>query len=378
MRGIVVEIKADKMIVLDNQGNYTKQKHINNYKLGQEINLDLYKESNFVDIFINAFTIRKLSIAFSIFFAVLGLTYYGYTYPYSYVSVDINPSMEISLNIFERVISIRPLNGDGEKVLNKLTGYWNSSISEAVDSIVYKAEEENYIDDNKGNEVFITVTSSREKSSEDIRAKIVKNITNTPREKESNIITEVEKVDISKRIDASERNISTGKLILYERLKDIKPDVKLEEVKDKPVRQIVTEIREEVIKEKIRLNKDKDKDKDRIDLEGRPKVEQDKGNKAVVDDLNQNKKDDPIKEPNEIPRRQAPRELDGQIKEKIRENKREEVKEDLKDQIKENIKENIRENMKENIRENKKDTIKEGVKERMGERIKDRKKESLD
>jgi hypothetical protein len=355
VRGIVVEVKKNKMIILDGQGNYYRHKYGNEYRIGQEIDLDLPKESidfKYIDVFINAFSVKKMALAFSILCAMIGLTYYGYTYPYSYVSVDINPSMEISLNIFERVVGIKPLNEDGGKIVEKISGYWNSDISETVDLLVYKAQEEKYLEAYKGNEIFITVTSSKHKSAEEIKDKIEKKIARMSEDKKISTVTEVEKVDISKRVDAQQKHISTGKLILYERLKATKPDLQIEEIKAKTVREIAKEIKGEIIKEKLRADNEKQSRTDqnnRIENLEENIKEKLKNNikETPKEKLREKIKEDLIERPKDLPMGQTPEKLQeklgegpkGQINEEkiekfneFREKREERIKENRKSQ----------------------------------------------
>ncbi len=48
---------------------------------------------------------------------VIGLTGYGYTQTFGYLNLDINPSIIISYNWFQRVIHVESLNEDGEAIL---------------------------------------------------------------------------------------------------------------------------------------------------------------------------------------------------------------------------------------------------------------------
>ena len=51
---------------------------------------------------------------------MLAVSIGGYSYiqtPVSYVSIDVNPSVELTLNRVDRVISATAFNGDGEAVL---------------------------------------------------------------------------------------------------------------------------------------------------------------------------------------------------------------------------------------------------------------------
>ena len=55
--------------------------------------------------------------------------------PVSYVSIDVNPSIELELNRMDRVISAKAYNEDGEKVLEGLSLEWKHYM-DAVDLVV--------------------------------------------------------------------------------------------------------------------------------------------------------------------------------------------------------------------------------------------------
>lgn len=79
----------------------------------------------------------KIAAAFSIM-AVLALGIAGYSWiqaPVAYVSIDINPSLELGLNRFDRVVSAEAYNEEGEAVLDKLS-LTGKTCTEAMDAIV--------------------------------------------------------------------------------------------------------------------------------------------------------------------------------------------------------------------------------------------------
>lgn len=62
-----------------------------------------------------------LLVATCCIFAVCAVFGYGaYATPVSYISIDVNPSLEIALNRFERVVSAGAYGKDGELVLQRL------------------------------------------------------------------------------------------------------------------------------------------------------------------------------------------------------------------------------------------------------------------
>lgn len=79
---------------------------------------------------------RALAAACAAFFAVAGA--YGYNWafsPVSYLSIDVNPSIELALSRFDRVVSVTAYNAEGTEIVKglSLTG---KKYTDAIDSIV--------------------------------------------------------------------------------------------------------------------------------------------------------------------------------------------------------------------------------------------------
>ena len=77
-----------------------------------------------------------------------------YAKPVSYISIDINPSIELALNYWNRVISVTPLNEDGSTLIQDLS-FQNMYYTTAVDLLLEKAEVYS------SNDLNITVTSKQ-------------------------------------------------------------------------------------------------------------------------------------------------------------------------------------------------------------------------
>jgi len=74
-----------------------------------DVPLDKYQKATF--------KMRKALLASACSIAVVGLLAYGgfavYKTPVNYVSIDINPSVELGLNLFDRVVSVEGMKEDG-------------------------------------------------------------------------------------------------------------------------------------------------------------------------------------------------------------------------------------------------------------------------
>lgn len=67
--------------------------------------------------------------------------------PVAYVSIDVNPSIELTLNRLDRVMAVRAYNLDGEKVLEGLS-VWGTYYTDAIDRVVESVAMRPYLTEN--------------------------------------------------------------------------------------------------------------------------------------------------------------------------------------------------------------------------------------
>lgn len=95
-----------------------------------------------------------------------------YSTPVSYISIDVNPSIELALNRFDRVVGITAYNSDGAEVLDGLSlpdlSLPGKSYQEAIEALFADPGFQAYLD--TGAEVVFTVVSDKEDA---LRAGIV-------------------------------------------------------------------------------------------------------------------------------------------------------------------------------------------------------------
>ena len=116
--------------------------------------------------------------------ACLGIMLAGSCYYYEFrqvvtvVGLDVNPSIELSLNRRDRVVASKAVNEDGQSVIvrQEIRG---CKLEEAVDSVITVMTDEGYLkkDNEKKSAVLITVSSKkREKKKEELRQAVSSNV----------------------------------------------------------------------------------------------------------------------------------------------------------------------------------------------------------
>jgi len=213
MRAAIVETHRTYAVALLESGRFIKL-HSGQYEVGQTVAVREKRART-----------RSMLTAYASLAAVLLLFvvggYKGYTAPYGLVSLDVNPSIEYTINIFDRVIGVNAVNGDGEAILNQISNkeLLNASIGDAVDRTIAQLQENGYLNESDGNYVMLSANSVSETRAEKL-AVALENRVNT----HANLSAESVAVSNDEVEQAHSLGTSAGKLVLIERLKAASED----------------------------------------------------------------------------------------------------------------------------------------------------------
>lgn len=281
MKAVVVDIKERNAVVLTKNGEFIKIKNNGQLRVGYEVDVPARVGSTFGPF------IKAASVA-AVFLVALGLSYgvYSYNVPYSYVNVDINPSIELTTNVFDRVLDIDGLNEDGEKLLSAVD-LRNKKLKEAIGDIVENAIDAGYLKEDETNAIMLTVTGKDDQKVEQIQKDVKRAAAEELKTEKVESEVVVEKTTLEKHDSAREQGISPGKLLLAEKLVEVKPELKAEELKDVSVKEIMKAINESRKGRQTSEKKDEEK-----------KQEQDNGiNRDITDtDKDKDKEEKPNRE----------------------------------------------------------------------------------
>lgn len=191
MKHIVMQIEDGRAVLLDNKGNFITVRD-NGYKVGQTIQ---YRNT----------AMRSAYAAAASLIMVIGLGVGGYKLyytPVSYLSIEINPSIQLSINIFDRVIGCEYFNDDGKVVLDDVNVI-NLRSKPSVEQIIDKAQSIGYLTE-RNNSVIIDVVENN--------TALVENLTPLHGEYISkNIEVTVESATIEDAKLSKDKNISIAK-----------------------------------------------------------------------------------------------------------------------------------------------------------------------
>lgn len=160
MRGLVMEVKKDSLIVLTDKGEYLRIKNDGRSAIGDMVPFDV--PSHQPAVFLK---MPRQVIAMAASFILLctaGLGAYGYSQPFGVVNVDINPSVALTYNWFSRVIAVEALNADAEQLLPALGNLKNQPVPEAVEEVVAAAADAGFLKQELANVIFVSVSDKND------------------------------------------------------------------------------------------------------------------------------------------------------------------------------------------------------------------------
>lgn len=173
---------------------------------------------------------KSLTPVLACFFILLaGLgSYFSYFTPVAAISIDINPSVELEINMFDKVIGFSGYNADGIE-LTKSLKLKHMNYSDALEAIMANEKIVSSLSEN--NLLEITVTSSSDEKSDKIQSCI---------SSETNISSEhIHCSDNWENVsEAHSSGLSCGKYRAFLELQKILPDITAEEVSNLTMREI--------------------------------------------------------------------------------------------------------------------------------------------
>ncbi len=186
---------------------------------------------------------RKFSLAaVALIFIILGTGYYTYGKAVTYISIDVNPSIELEVNRFNKVIGVKGYNDEGEKIISDINVN-NRYYMEAVDAIMGSSEMEKYV--SKGDEFLFTVVSENGEE-------IVKKIESSKEYKKLKIECTIANNSMVKK--AHNKNMSIGRYCHYVDAKEAGSDITLEETRRMSIKEL-NKLRENGVEHKNNMKK---------------------------------------------------------------------------------------------------------------------------
>lgn len=172
---------------------------------------------------------RMVPAVACVLFLLLGvLGYQSYFTPTSVIGIDVNPSIELNINRFSKVVSVKAWNDGGQELADSLDVRF-LDYTEAVEQILNSVEMKFY----RENNVLLTIAvmgSDAEQSN-----RMMADIQNCTAGRNNTYCFAVSEEEMEA---AHEVGLSCGKYRAYLRLKELKEDVTAEEIREMPMREL--------------------------------------------------------------------------------------------------------------------------------------------
>ena len=144
------------------------------------------------------------------------------------VSIDVNPSIELEVDADERIIIARALNDEGKKVLSgmKLEG---TDLNTGVNAIVGSMLKNGYIDELR-NSVLVSVSGDGSIDTAALEAKLMQEVSSALDGAGAVVAQNLDDIDDDTRKLAERYGISVGKAAFIEKIIELNPTLKVEEL----------------------------------------------------------------------------------------------------------------------------------------------------
>ncbi|MEG1316653.1 MAG: hypothetical protein RSC86_04675 [Oscillospiraceae bacterium] len=192
---------------------------------------------------------------------ICGLTLGAYAYfaTSSYVSLDVNPSIEYTLNAFDQVLSVKAVNDDGAQILKdvNLKDFEHATIDDAIAMTLAEITKEGYFDGKNKGGVVIATSGKKTGEAEILATRLKELVSAQCLENKHDVSVEAMTVDKAKLDEAKALGVTPGKLLLVQKLQAEHPEsnnLSTEEWLKKSVKDIMAEV--------ARTDKSKDADDD--------------------------------------------------------------------------------------------------------------------
>jgi hypothetical protein len=192
-------------------------------------------------------TLAGVALAFTVFAGALGL----YNENFQTVYIDINPSVALKLNRFERVVGVEYLNNDAKNLLAgvKLVG---CDASDALTTVITACDNAGYV--NASSEIYISAESNNDKDSEKILTKLKARAEASKGQESETYTVNTYKASKTEKENYKKEELSPAKYNIIREIIDEDDDYEIDDLKSKTMDELK------------RIKKDaKDDDKDDLD-----------------------------------------------------------------------------------------------------------------
>jgi len=206
-------------------------------ELNKKYNSKIIKSKNGREFFMK----KNLVIAASLAVLLIGGGSGAYAYyqtPQSYISVDINPSVELGVNKFDKVVKAEAYNKDGEKILNAVN-VKGSDVTNALDTLISSAVDNGYVLKDGSTNISITSETDDKEVAAKLEDEAEDGVKEALKESGQTAVINKDNVALARRDEARALGITPGKLNLINKLQAVDSTATIEQYKNASVKDIM-------------------------------------------------------------------------------------------------------------------------------------------
>lgn len=180
------------------------------------------------NIYNNKTMVKSIVAVACCIIVLLGVSgYYTYNTPAAVISFDINPSIELEVNIFDKIINVTSYNSEGQSIVDEIS-LKNKNYIVAINEMLKNEKIVSFLQ--SGNNVEILVAGKDENKSDKMRACLLA---------ETDIADEnIHCSNWDNMTIAHSEGLSCGKYHLYLQLHDENSSITIEDIKNLSMREI--------------------------------------------------------------------------------------------------------------------------------------------
>ncbi|MEX2415949.1 MAG: anti-sigma factor domain-containing protein [Paenibacillaceae bacterium] len=301
-KGIVMDIAEQSILVMTPDGQFKQiAKQDRSCQLGEEISyVDIIKKPSMNWRAPRPFAIAAASVFCLMIVALLSILGEGGSTNKvaAYVTMDINPSIEVGIDENEHVIEVRGINDDGLELVKDLA-YEGLTLEVFSDLIVQRIELGHYLDSGKANIIIASTVMNKDQKdyeielAEKVKLKFIDAINKTHTAPKEQIIVTAITAPQEVRNEAVAQGVSTGKKAMQLLTRKNQKSTSDEELKEKPIQQMIIENGgiEEILPKERKVTKEEFKTMLKELHDEKKDRKNDDSNDDSNDDKDNNKKD---------------------------------------------------------------------------------------
>lgn len=163
---------------------------------------------------------------------LLSISYGYYSTPLHYLSLDINPSLELGINFLDRIVSTRAFNPEGEQLLQSQDLH-HQPLETAVSRLVAQASEKGYLATDGSTTIALTAISDQPNALEKIAQQGEAGATLGLAATQSHAQLYHAQMSLQQRTQAMNSGISPGKYRMIGQLQELDPQQEMEQWQDR-------------------------------------------------------------------------------------------------------------------------------------------------